>query len=388
MGAINSLLIIPDVRGGKAAVLRSSLVGDVTRFKDTTMTEVVMMRAARVFGLCAALSMGCGEPTSFDDPTEGDSVPSDGSVDDTNNSDVPSDTPSGPVVWSTVEPALPIQVLNHPAAGLVYWAAPEDAAGVVFVFHGTGGDATLVESTETMAIMNEIVDAGLAYIAFDAANAADKRFNATSAPNSNADWSNLRQVRESLVVSGAITEVMPTFFWGYSAGGSFASWAGHAALDAGWNLRGLIFQQSTGRSQFYGDAPDVDVLMALTENDEKIDVETARENYEEHAAQNDDVLVDILELDLDPTRFARTPFFDETQSAQVFSEAVRAGLYDEQGVRQFDLAGLPDVITDFVNTYDVIYPKPAKAQLNVVLATHAVNGKSAEQTGAFVESRL
>ncbi|MGC6491869.1 MAG: hypothetical protein ACON5B_03435 [Myxococcota bacterium] len=67
---------------------------------------------------------------------------------------------------------------------------------------------------------------------------------------------------------------------------------------------------------------------------------------------------------------------------------MRAGLYDEQGVRQFDLAGLPDIITDFVNAYDVIYPKPARAQLNVVLATHALNGQSAEQTGAFVGSRL
>ncbi len=320
-------------------------------------------------------------------------------VSETSDSDVIVDTDSdgvadtdvgssGPTQYESVEAVAPF--LETEFEGVEVFAyAPDPLLGVVFIFHGTGGNAGVVESTEMLAIVNEMITAGIAFVALSSEDrSARAQFDTDSARGNNVDFQRISRLRTAYIDQGVLDDDTPMFGLGFSAGGGFASYFAHAGLEEGWPIKAISVHNSTGRSSRYGAPPSLPAAWLPGEHDEVVLADDVRVRHEEH----EDVAVSRWlihdERVLEPTRFARTRFMTRVQSREVFAEAVENGFFDDRGHRLFAADAIDANIEDFVGNYDVINPKPVRAQLNVVLATHAINGEhGAAEAAFFLEHR-
>jgi dienelactone hydrolase len=316
-----------------------------------------------------------------------DGAPNKGGADDTDLDTDPAETDEGPIVYTEVDPIVRFNPGEFEGV-IISSHIPADAKALVFLFHGTGGGArNMTETTEMIYILNHMIPRGIGFLAVDSINQEDGLFDVSTRAANNADFQLHTRMRDQLVSEGAITAETPIFALGFSAGGGYTSYFGHAGLDAGWPMGGLLFHNAGGRSSEYGGPPPLPCMWLATENDDKVEFAGVEAIYQEHVDDgNVGVWGPIAEIPLYPTRFVRTGDFSVEQSQQVFDEAVRGGFFDEQGTRLFEVAEIPQKVSEFTNNYDVIYPKPVTAQLNVVLASHAINGARAEEEAAFVEA--
>lgn len=345
------------------------------------------MGRCRVWWLALALA-GCApaedKPGLDPDDTDTMAVHTDGSPDTD-----PADMDGGEVaVYDTVEPVVPFATLTFEGRQVVAHI-PSDPAGLVFVFHGSGGDATLVENVEVTDILNRLLLAGVGFVAVDSDNRSNGVFNANAAPASNGDWQRLASMRDFLISDGQITATTPIFGWGYSAGGYFAGYFAHAALEAGWPMRGLSLHQATGRSGHFGDAPDVPIVFLPAQNDASVDPASVVDKYEDHlAAGHEGKLLWHRPRCLVPTRFARSPFIAVPRSEALYAQAVDLGLVQADGCADYGPTEVDAAVDGFADRPDVTPTKPVRAVLSVVFATHAVNGEHAAAEAAYLVQQL
>jgi hypothetical protein len=331
------------------------------------------------------LAMAC---TSESDGTKGDDTDGDGVVDTDPALDDTDAEGNGIPQFDSVEQIAPFLETTFDGVDIVTYA-PESPRGIVFVFHGTGGSATVATSTEMVAILNEMIEAGLGFVATSSINRGSGVFDDDSAPANNADFQFLSDLRDDYIAQGLMSESMPLYTMGFSAGGGFANYVGFAGADAGWNMRAMAFLGSNGGAGFYNGTAPLPTAWLPMEHDEKVSAEGVISRQEEHA---DEGYVSELmlceETRLYPTRFARTRFISRTQSRDIWQVAVDNGFFDDRGRRLFGDEDIAASVDDLTNNYDVINPKPVRAQLNVVLATHAINGIHAERQAQFFVDHL
>jgi hypothetical protein len=296
------------------------------------------------------------------------------------------DVPGDPeIIYEAVEPVA--RWVREEFNGVKFVSfIPEDPVALLFVFHGTGGGGGgVVDTAEMTWLLNHMVEANVGFFAPDSINRADGLFDTGSNTSSNPDWQFLTAARDNLVTTGLITADLPLFTLGFSAGGGFANYVGHAGLRAGWPVRGALFHNTLGRSNEFGDPPDVPCMWMAAEFDERVSYDGMESNYQEHLADGfADIWAPHFESRLYPTRFVRSGSLTENQSRDVWQLAVDNGYFDDRGHRLFGDDEIEAKVEEFTSSYDVYYPKPVTAQLNVVLATHAVNGEHAPEETAFV----
>lgn len=330
--------------------------------------------------LLALLAFACTQ-----DPVDTDPADSDPTADTDGTADSDEVAP----VFDTV--TLDVSTVTRTIDGvrvLVY--APDAPVGMVYVFHGTGGSADVVENTELSSVLNALVAEGFGFVAPNSANRDAGTFDRDTAPSNNLDFQVITSLRQASIDAGQITADTPTFTLGYSAGGAMAGYVAHAAVDAGWPVGAIALHNASGVAGFFGPVPAaVPTAFVPSEHDAVVDPDAVRSRYDDHvAAGGDAVWLINTEERLAPTRFARSVSFNQQQSRQIWQEAVDAGMFDTLGYRQFPVEEIDDQIESFVDTADVIYPKPTRAVLNVVLATHAINGGQAEAEAAFFVDQL
>lgn len=321
------------------------------------------------------------------DPAETDGGGTDGG-DETDETD---DTDGGDdeAAFDTVEPIAPFRTTRFGGVDVVSHV-PDDARGVVYVFHGTGGSAEgLADTTEAIAIFNAFIEADLGFFLMESVDRSRAQYEHDLAPASNPDWQNLSGLREALIDEGVLADDLPSFTWGYSAGGSFSSYAAQAGVEAGWPIRGAIYHNSGGRNGHWRGRPDVPALFVTTEHDVKVDPDGVRSAQEDHvAAGNVGELVWIEEAALHPLRFARTRFINKSKSREIGRALFDGGWFDEDGARTFPIEDVDDALTEMIALPGVDPDPPVKAVINVVLATHALNGTHAADEAAFLVDQL
>ncbi|HMV69736.1 MAG TPA: hypothetical protein PKA64_23035 [Myxococcota bacterium] len=315
-----------------------------------------------------------------DDPGKG------AQTDDTDDTDAAVDS-DAPIVYAEVDPVVRYVAAQFEGINIVSYV-PADPIALVFLFHGTGGGAeNMTKTTEMIYILNQMVPRGIGFLAVDSLNQDDGLFDVDTRMDDNLDFQLHLRMRDALIAQGAIAEDTPLFSLGFSAGGGYASYFAHAAGRQGWPIRGALFHNAGGRSGEFGDPPSVPCMWLASENDDRVDLETAHDHYQGHVDDGyEGIWGPIAEIPLYPTRFVRTGDFSEAQSRHVFDEAVRGGYFDDRGRRLFEVDEIRTKVDEFAANYDVIYPKPVTAQLNVVLAAHAINGARAEEEADFVEA--
>ncbi len=324
-----------------------------------------------------------GPHTDMSDTDSPDPTDDDPSDDSDSESDADTDLP-GPIVYTPVRPVADWVESVVDGRAVSAWV-PEDAVGLLFVFHGTGGSSEIADSTEMVALLNEVVDRRIGFAALSSQNTGTGVFDDSTAPASNDDWQRVVAVRQLLIDQGLIDASTPIHGFGYSAGGGMTSYMAHAGLAAGWPIGRLDFMHTGGLSNRYGGPPQVPVIATGAVNDTSVSEASVRAWTTQHAADGALTVMRVHEEQaLTPTRFARTPFISLTRSRTYAAAALEAGLFTEQGARTFPASAIEENIEAVVALPDVDLDKPVRAVLGVVLATHAINGEHAVAEADFL----
>lgn len=336
------------------------------------------MRAVILVFALGLQACGSGAPGSHDDDTNSEDS------DDAATSDTDGGSePSGPV--------LPTQTWETDTLGgapVVKWIPPSPKA-LLFVLHGTGGDVTLAEQTEMIAILNAYVDRGFAFVLPQSANRVTGVFDDLTAPASNKDWAMLAAIRQALIDSDAVGDTTPVVFLGYSAGGTFAAYAGHAADDAGWPVSALDLHNASAASRRFLTPSPLPTVFVTADNDDVFATDLVEKSWQaHHDAGHEDLFLLAHEQRLSSASFARSWHLHADVAERYWRVAVDGGWWDESGKRLFDLADWDAQIDAFVADPGVEYDRPARGVCEVVLATHALNGSFADQEAAWVEAHL
>ena len=286
---------------------------------------------------------------------------------------------------------LPTQTWETDTLGgspVVKWI-PANAKALLIVLHGTGGDVTLAEQTEMIAILNAFVDRGFAFVLPQSTNRATGMYDDVTAPGTNKDWALMVAIRKALIDAGSISDTTPIDLLGYSAGGTFAGYAAHAAADAGWPVNAVDLHNASAASRRYPTASPLPTVFVTADNDDVFATDIVQRSYQaHHDAGHDDLFLLAHEQKLSAASFARSWHLHADVAERYWTVAVDGGWWDASGTRLFPLADWDAQIDAFVADPGVEYDRPARAVCEVVLATHALNGSFADQEADWIEAQL
>ena len=101
---------------------------------------------------------------------------------------------------------------------------PPNHTGILFMFHGAGGNArTLWSNEEIRLFLQEALVRGIGVVALDSFNRFDKQWDDTVDPTLNIDVQRTAEVRRELIADGRISAFDPVYVLGISNGGLAAS---------------------------------------------------------------------------------------------------------------------------------------------------------------------
>lgn len=337
--------------------------------------------------VCALLLAACGDVSGDASP----SADSDGADSDTTGTASDTDGGGGGGGGSTSGPVLPTETWETDTidgAPVVKWTPPAPKA-LLLVLHGTGGDVTLAEQTEMIAILNAFVDRGFAFVLPQSTNRATGVYDDLTAPATNKDWARMVAIRQSLIDAGSITESTPVDLLGYSAGGTFAAYAAHAGADAGWPVNAIDLHNASASSRRFLTASPLPTVFVTADNDDVFATDIVQKSWQaHHDAGHEDLYLLAHEHKLSEAAFARSWHLHADVAARYWSVAVDGGWWDASGARLFPLADWDAQVDAFVADPGVEYDRPARGVCEVVLATHALNGSFADQEAEWMEARL
>lgn len=292
-------------------------------------------------------------------------------------------------VFTNATPASPTGAWNRDTfqGRDVRWYIPPNPTGLVFVFHGGGGDAEIADHPEMVTILNELLGRGIGFAAFSSDDRNNKEWDKASRPSQNGDFTRLDAWRDARIAAGDLSANTEIFSWGFSNGADFSSYMTHAGPANGWPFAAAVVQSAQGYSSFYGEAADVPVMWIVCTYDERVNNPDIRTRYDNHIRNNYVGQYRVApEQRLAPTRFDRSDLVNLNQSLDMFKLVVNEGWFDKSGRRLFpnnDIAGMINTI----GAHPDFYPsKPGKGVLSAVLATHAINAYYSVQIGAFFDA--
>lgn len=278
-----------------------------------------------------------------------------------------------------IDPLYP-QVIDASTGTNVFLTGPESPRGVLFVFHGSGGDAGQHRQTHPTRVWNTFGGVGFAVIAPESLDRANKVWDGDVSPN-NADFDNLSRIRDHYIAKGLMTTETPIVAFGFSNGAYFAETFTELALDAGWPVfAGLPV---SGR----WDAAPVPVMFTVPENDDL--VETVRSGFDALEAEGEDVAMMVTsEHPFGRDEMIMTPPYDEQQASDVFDELVQAGLIAEDGTRLGDVTRVDALMTTYERNSTLPGPSRVTSMVRVAWATHRTPSESACEMRDFVLDRM
>lgn len=264
---------------------------------------------------------------------------------------------------------------------------PGPVRGVAFFFHGKGGSSELADDIEVAALLQALYAEGLALVVPDAADRSTRTFDRESQPEVNED---LRRVHEALDALAAIglPRSTPVFLVGYSAGGWFAGYAGHALLQSGYDLRGILYHQSRGDTRVWGPPPPVPSVWLPALHDEIVDPWLIEQQHFDHvAAGHEGLLLWHTPQPFDERRFTRDPRVRADDLPLIAAAAQRSGAFEADGDATEGVSPLR-VSREVADDLPARLAAPVRRQLKVVLATHAFSGAFTPREVAFVRAHL
>jgi dienelactone hydrolase len=268
--------------------------------------------------------------------------------------------------------------------GRVRHAVPESPVALAYFFHGKGGSSNLVDDVEVRSLLQSLFDGGFAVVAPDAGNRETRTWRGDGDPRDNDDVARSLEVRASLIRAEIIDERTPVMLIGYSAGGRFAGFFAHAALDVGVPISAIAYHQSRGRTDWFGAPPDVPSVWLPAANDHIINPDNVAREYEAHLARGGEgLLLWHTPRALDERRFTRDPSVGMDQSLEIARAAVDTGWFDDAGHTALEGAHVYRVVRETEARVPRELKLVTRRQMRAMLATHRFNGEFAARETAF-----
>ena len=230
--------------------------------------------------------------------------------------------------------------LNNPKN--VYYFFPSNPIGVIYLFHGTGGDAGgFINGIEMRSFTNAAIAAGYAIISTegeeitldqDIDGDGERRFMTQPIDTvNNVDYRNIKIITDEFISRGWMTANTNRFSIGMSAGSNFS-----AAVSAIWNFTGVGYcsrAQNTGfdsrlspfayRLARYDQNPSYNYPVGLNQ---------AMANVAELESRG--ICNDLYENDrqpIYPERFARVPGVSVANSIVIYNELLTNNQINNDG---------------------------------------------------------
>ncbi|MFZ1678963.1 MAG: hypothetical protein WAT91_16895 [Saprospiraceae bacterium] len=211
-----------------------------------------------------------------------------------------------------------------------YFPPGGSARGVVWLLHGTGGDATqFVERFESRFFANRLMADSFAVITMESEETTKNkdldlsgtiRWQYTPDSINNVDIANIRAIRDTFIAHGAILPGMPQLAAGFSAGGSLS-------VMIAWVLQWkAAVNHNTPGPGICADVSRIPTLFSMTYRDHHPDVGPegnieAADNYQKFLAR--DVCSEFYmfrPIPLHPERFRRYPGITNIISLGLYNE--------------------------------------------------------------------
>jgi predicted esterase len=297
--------------------------------------------------------------------------------------DEPTDTPAA------LAPITPTVTWERtPIAGVpATWWLPSDARAVVWLFHGTGGDALFPDNLECTSLLNTFVDAGYGFVAVESTDRGARTWDVNHHDLSeNADLRRIADVHDTLAARGDLDDQTPTFGLGFSNGAAFLGPFSTLARESRWPLMGLAAHNGVPTGARGGALPHP-IFFVTADNDQTV---LPRWVEDRHAAQIDAgqpaQLARSPEGALTRDWFIRVPNIDADESARAFDAYVALGIIDTEGRRlpaPQDLEGALDGARDHLG---VDRAPQITTAARVRFALHAFDGRFAQAELDFLDA--
>ncbi len=214
----------------------------------------------------------------------------------------------------------------------VLYYFPESHIGVVFRFHGSGGNATsLFDKVEDRIFARDVVAAGFALISMDSANRDDKQWDNRNPAETNADIQNVAATLAEFKANGLIRADEPIFGVGISNGGAFVSRVSYAL-----NFKAAAMYISAGQ-QGAMSVTTVSAIWGLAQNDSDESSARAKENYDNLTSRGVPASLNINQPSpVYSRRFWRIPGFEATDSEAIYAALKNGGFLDDSDLLKED----------------------------------------------------
>lgn len=279
------------------------------------------------------------------------------------------------------EPLVPVETLQRDTfedTKIAFWV-PDAPTGVVFIFHGTGGDADFVDFPEVTGWINGATARGLAIVSASSDSRAPARWDTDEPdPEKNADLGRLSRLREAMIAETTIDERTPVYALGFSNGATFAGNFAQFAADAGWPFGGAFVHNS---SVFRpgGGAVEAPIVFVPSEMDDRVALSQIQASYDRQQGAGQPTWWLLNEEHrLPPTRFLRVAGIDAEQSQQAFDFYVENEVVDADGVRLVPIEEAEARIEELRDPMPVPYSAKIGGQMHVVFTLHKFDGGRVE----------
>ncbi len=229
---------------------------------------------------------------------------------------------------------------------------PPNIRGLVFRFHGTGGNgSSFFNSVEDRVTANDLVAAGFAVASPDSDDRVNKQWDATLPPN-NVDINNVQAIINSFISRGLITANTSIFSLGMSNGGAFSPRVAYALQ---FKAAATFCAQGGG----YINITNVPQIWNMAQYDDNANVGSAGNAG---ALANAQFLASrgiVTQYNVNPSspvypeRFARIPGLTLSDSQIIFNSLKSNGFMDGNNylLRNPDTSGWESFVPTIYNAY-------------------------------------
>ncbi len=261
--------------------------------------------------------------------------------------------------------------------GLIRWI-PENPRGLVFYFHGTGGNYDDVMYVEPTREMDTLIRAGFGFVSTE----SEERGGSAQWEKGSDDWrenpdlERLEGLYEDLVAAGDITRETPILTTGFSDGGAMSGFFSAVAKVHGWPVFAAAMHNSGGSS-----SADIPQIWVIAENETDQIGPNSLAAYENAVADGAIATYHLAaEEPLVADRLLRIPRFTQEDADLAFADLVKYGILDEAGVRVIDLdTQLESSLNKFEKDSKVQQDWEVSTQLRVVWSTHRFNSEYSQE---------
>ena len=275
----------------------------------------------------------------------------------------------------------------------VYAHVPADPVGVVYVFHGSGGSAEIVNRIEPTDQLNALVARGYGWVATESTDrTVDRRWDvADPSLVSNPDLARLDRLHDELIATTAVAADTPMFGIGMSNGARMVTLWGQVFADSGHPVAAVApFMGRAALPVRSAGGLTVPGFWVMAENDSVVSNPQIVTDQAANAANG--VASELRTKNEEPllaARFTRIPAIDETEAEAIRAALEGTGVWDEHGVRVMSIEDATPLILGLTLPPSFgATPAQVLNQIEAVLAVHQFVGLFGHEVADFFDDQL